>query len=151
TNASDHVARAARLNRANVEAESGSVDRAREEYDALLVLEPRDTAARHSRALLELRMGQAARAEQDLSALLDPRLPPGDRVSPRVRIEVLAERALARLLAGRTDLAIADASAVRAAHPCPAHERLWQRALLAAGRFADLRVDRPEVLAHLPL
>src|SRR5262249_5778548 len=63
----------------------------------------------------------------------------------------LAARALARLLLGRTDGAIADASAARAAHPCPAHERLWQRALLAAGRFEELGIDRPDAPARLPL
>ncbi|HZW30453.1 MAG TPA: protein kinase [Isosphaeraceae bacterium] len=151
TNARDRVARAARLNRANLDAESGSVDRARDEYDALLMLEPRDTAARLSRALLELRMGQAARAEQDLNALLDARLPQEYRLSSRSRIEVVSARALARLLTGRTAWALRDASEAREAHPCPAHERLWQRALLAAGRYQDLRVDRPEALARLPL
>ena len=145
TNTIDGVARAARLNRANLDVESGASARARAEYDALLALKPGDTVVRHSRALLELRMGQAAQAEDDLSALLEMGFPLRDRN------EILAARALARLLLGRTDGAIADASAARAAHPCPAHERLWQRALLAAGRFEDLGIDRPDAPARLPL
>src|SRR4029450_6495281 len=87
----------------------------------------------------------------DLSVLLDPRLPQEDRLSQKDRIEVLTARALARLLAGRTALEIVDASEAREAQPCPAHERLWQRALLAAGRYEDLRIDRPEALTRLPL
>ena len=53
---------AARLNLANMDAESGAVDRARREYDALLAEDLRDTTALLSRALLELRQGQANRA-----------------------------------------------------------------------------------------
>jgi tetratricopeptide (TPR) repeat protein len=90
-------------------------------------------------------MGQPARAEHDLSALLEPGVP------LKNRHDIAAARALARLLIGRAAMAIGDASEVREAHPCPPHERLWQRALLAAGRFQDLRVDRPETLARLPL
>ena len=145
SNDTDSYARAARLNRANIDAESGATDRARDEYDALLSLDFGDSAVRHSRAILELRMGQAARAEKDLSALLEM----GFRLKHPG--EILAARALARLLAGRTAAALDDASEARRVYPCPAHERLWQRALLAARRFESLQFDDPEALTLLPI
>jgi serine/threonine protein kinase/predicted Zn-dependent protease len=141
----DSFARAARLNRANIDVESGAVDRARAEYDALLMLDLSDTAVRHSRALLELRLGQAASAEKDLSALLEMGF------SLKHPGEILAARALARLLAGRTADALMDASEARRVYPCPAHERLWQRALLADRRFDELQLDRPDSVALLPI
>jgi tetratricopeptide (TPR) repeat protein len=141
----DSYARAARLNRANLDAESGQVDRARDEYDALLSLDFGDSAVRQSRAILELRMGQAGLAEKDLSALLEM----GFRLKHPG--EVLAARALARLLSGRTAAALEDASEARRVYPCPAHERLWQRALLAARRFDALQFDRPEAMTLLPI
>jgi tetratricopeptide (TPR) repeat protein len=144
-NVRDDIARAARLNLANIDVESGAIDRARAEYDELLGLEPGDTAVRQSRALLELRMGQAERAEHDLTALLDLDL------KPKNPNEILEARALARLLLGRTAQAMADASKARRAHPCPAHERLWQRTVLAARRAEHLDLDQPQTLALLPL
>ena len=62
---------AARLNRANIDAESGHVDLALREYDALLAEYYYDTSARFSRALLELRQGHAERALVDCNALLE--------------------------------------------------------------------------------
>ena len=133
----DTLARAARLNRANIDAESGAVDRARDEYDALLALDLSDTATRHSRALVELRMGQPDRAEKDLSALLEMGL--------RVKRpgEILGARATARLLAGRTAEALKDASEARRDYPCPAHERLWQRARSWPIAGSGAAPDRP--------
>jgi eukaryotic-like serine/threonine-protein kinase len=142
---SDDFARAARLNRANIDAESGAVESARNEYDALLSLDLRDAVARQSRAILELRMGQAVLAEKDLSAMLDM----GFRLKHPG--EILAARALARLLAGRPAEALEDASEARRVYPCPAYERIWQRALLAARRFDALQFDRPEAIALLPI
>jgi len=145
TDDSGVYARAARLNRANIAAESGDVDRARHEYDALLLSDLDDTAARHSRALLELRLGQAERASIDLTALLDRER------KLRNRDEVLAARALAFLMLGRGAEAVADATEAHRLRPSPAHERLRQRALLAARQAESLQLDRPEDLALLPL
>jgi tetratricopeptide (TPR) repeat protein len=64
---------------------------------------------------------------------------------------MLAARALARLVLGRTDRAITDAREAQALRPCPAYQRLCQRAVLAAGRFDALQLDRPEEISHLPL
>jgi eukaryotic-like serine/threonine-protein kinase len=139
------VARAARLNRANMDAESGAIDRARDEYDALIASDSRDTDARFSRALLELRLGQAERSETDLTALLEIGL------EIKNSDEVLAARALDRLLLGRAQEAFADASEAQQRHPCPAHERLRQRTLLAASRLDLLQLDRPDEVALLPL
>jgi len=139
------VARAARLNRANMNAESGSIERARDEYDALISFDPRDTSARFSRALLELRLGQAERSENDLTALLEMGL------EIKNSDEVLAARALDRLLLGRAQEAFADASEAQRRHPCPAHERLRQRTLLAARQLDLLQLDRPDEVARLPL
>jgi tetratricopeptide (TPR) repeat protein len=136
---------AARLNRANLDAESGAVDRARREYDALLSEDFRDTSARMSRALLELRRGQAERAYFDCSALLEIR---GKNTN---NDEVLAARAMALLLLGRPDEAIADATLAERTRPSPAHERLRQRTLLAARRLDTLQLDQPDELALLPL
>ena len=145
TNQDDTYARAARLNRANLDAESGEVERARDEYDALLSLDFGDAATRQSRAILELRMGQGLRAEKDLSTLLEMGFQlkhPG---------EIHAARALARLLERRAVQALEDATEARRVYPCPAHERIWLRALLAAGRFDALQFDRPETLSLLPI
>jgi len=135
----------ARLNRANIDAESGAIERARQEYDLLISEDLNDTSARFSRALLELREGQAERARVDCDALLDPKL---KIAAPD---QVLATRALALLLLGRPTEAIADASKAQRIGPSPAHERLRQRALLAARRLDDLQLDQPAELTLFPL
>ncbi len=145
TDRSGNYAKAARLNQANMDAESEAVERARRTYDELLLLDLQDTAVRHSRALLELRLGEAERALIDLTALLEI------KNGQKNRDEFLAARALALLLLARPALAVADASEAQRIRPCPAHERLRQRALLAARRFESLQLDRPEDLALLPL
>jgi serine/threonine protein kinase/predicted Zn-dependent protease len=144
--AADDLGRAARLNRANLDTDSGDYEGARREYDALLADDLRDTTVRHSRAILELRTGQAALAERDLSALLSM-----DRIRTKDRIEFLAERAQARLMMGQAAEAVADAREARGLHRCPAHDRLAQRALLAARRYDELQLDRPEDVTLLPL
>ena len=141
----DDYARAARLNRANIDAEIGNDQIALKEYDTLLALDLSDTATRQSRAILELRMGEVALAEKDLSALLEM----GFRL--KNPSDILATRALARLMAGRSNEALEDASEARRIAPSPAHERLWQRALLAAHRFDAIVFDRPEFINSLPL
>ncbi len=70
-----------------MDAESGDVSSAFKRYDRILRRDPRDTAARHSRALLELHLGQAEQAEADLSILLDSGL------TLENREEILAARA----------------------------------------------------------
>ncbi|HEX3447879.1 MAG TPA: protein kinase [Isosphaeraceae bacterium] len=136
---------AARLNLANMDAESGAVGRARQEYDALLADDLRDTSARMSRALLELRQGQANRAYIDCSTLLDM------QENAKDRDQVLATRALALLLLNRPAEAIADAREAQQIRPGPARERLRQRAILAARRIDLLQLEDPDEVALLPL
>jgi serine/threonine protein kinase/Tfp pilus assembly protein PilF len=136
---------AALLNLAYLDAESGNVALAFESYEQLLQRDPNDTAARHSRALLELRLGHAEAADAELSQLLD------SRVNLKNREEVLAARALARLVCGHAELAMADAKGALALRPCPSYQRLWQRAVLAARRVDCLQLDRPEEIWQLPL
>ena len=138
-------ARAARLNLANIDAESGAPERARQAYDALIFEDLTDTAARKSRALLELRLGQAERAAIDLTALLEA------KTRVKNRDELLAERALAFLLLGRGPQAVTDADEAQRTRPSPAHERLLQRALLAARRAESLQLERPEEVMVFPV
>ena len=142
---SGDYARAARLNVANIDAELGAVERARKEYDALILEDLTDTAARKSRALLELRLGQAERAAIDLTGLLE------GTSTVKNRDEMLAARALARLLLNRADEALADATEAQRYRPSPAHERLRQRAILAARRAESVQLDRPEQVALFPV
>ena len=139
-----NVARAARLNQANIDAESGLNDRARDEYDALISSDHHDTSARLSRALLELRLGQAERSENDLTALLEM----GQLI--KNPDDVLAARALARLMLGRVQEAFADASEASSLHPnaptCVCgNEPPWPRAIRL------LQLDRPDEVKRLPL
>jgi serine/threonine protein kinase/lipoprotein NlpI len=141
-------ARAARLNQANMDAETGAVEQARREYGELLLLDLQDTAVRHSRAVLELRLGRAEQALVDLTALLEMR--PGQK-KLKNRDEILSARALALLLLGRPELAAADAAEAERIRPSPANERLRQRALLAARRPEGLELEWPEDVALLPV
>jgi serine/threonine protein kinase/Tfp pilus assembly protein PilF len=138
-------ARAARLNLANIAAESGMEDRARSEYESLLRERPDNRDARFSRALLLLRQGQAEQAEADLDKLLEPGAP------ARGQAEILAARAVARLLRHRNPDAVGDAVVVRRLVPSPAHERLLQRAALAAGDLDRLQLERPEEIGTFPV
>jgi eukaryotic-like serine/threonine-protein kinase len=138
-------ARAARLNAANMDAESGAVEKARRAYDSLILEDLTDSTARKSRALLELRLGQADRALIDLTAILEA------KTELKNRHEVLAARALALLLLGRSTEAVADAAESQRLHPSPAHERLRQRALLAAGKVEGLQLERPEDVRAFPV
>jgi tetratricopeptide (TPR) repeat protein len=144
--ATDDYGRAARLNRANMLADSGQFRPARAEYDALLEEELRDPVVRHSRAILELRIGEPGLADRDLTALLGL-----TDLAVKDRVEYLAERAQARLLLGRAADAVADACEARRMLRSPAHDRLAQRVLLAARRYDELQIDRPEDVAYLPL
>ena len=121
------------------------MDRARAEYESLLTENPQDQITRFSRALLYLRRGEIKQAEADLDVIL--------RSGPLVtkRHEILATRAVARLLLRRTTEATADAAEAQRLRPCPSYQRLWQRALLAAGRYGELQLDRPEEISLLPV
>ncbi len=100
----DDLGRSARLNCANIDADSGKTGPALAEYNELLGENAADAEARHSRAILELRDGRAASAERDLDVLLSIGKP-----SRQERVEYLSERAQARLLLGRKAGAMADA------------------------------------------
>jgi serine/threonine protein kinase/predicted Zn-dependent protease len=135
--------RAARLNRAHLDLQSGAVEQAAAEYDRLLDEDPHDVQARYSRALLALRRGAPARAERDWTTLLQD--------DPNNAAEILARRAEAWLALGRPLAAEADADAAYRRHPSPAHERLWVRTLLALGRLDELLwLKAPDDLAMLP-
>jgi len=135
---------AARLNLANIDAESGREASAWATYEALLKTHPDDRPARLGRANLSLRLGQPDAALKDLNVLLGPGVKIGDRD------DVLATRAIALLLSKQWSEAVADAELARRLRPCPAHERLLQRTLLAASRFDELQLDRPEEILLLP-
>ncbi len=137
-------ARAARLNLANIDAESGREQRARATYETILKTRPDDAAARMSRANLSLRLGQPRAALQDLDLLLKPGVKLEDRD------DVLATRAIAHLLLNLRGEAVDDARLAQQTRPGPAHERLLQRTLLAAGRLEELQLDRPEEILLLP-
>jgi tetratricopeptide (TPR) repeat protein len=133
------------LNLANIDAESGRVERAHAGYDALLAANPGDSAARYSRALLDLRMGRPQAAAPELDRLID------DEPRGVARGDLLATRAVARMMLRRADEAVDDAMEARRLDHTPARDRLVQRALLRAGRHRRLRLDRPEELALFPL
>ena len=129
----DSIARAARLNRANIDAESGEVERARARIRCapLPGLRRRGDPSQPGDPSIEdgpARPGRegSERACWSWSTTLKE---PG---------EILAERALARLLSGRITDALDDAAEAGRIHPCPAHDRLWQRVLLSA---APIRPD----------
>ncbi len=139
------LGRAARLNQANMEADSGRIAAAFREYDALLEQEPRNADARFSRALVALQTGDARRAEIDFTTLLDLGLVEVNKG------EVMAARSLARLRLGRVEQALDDAQVARSLDPSPARERLRTRCLLAARRIEPLALDGPDQIATLPL
>jgi tetratricopeptide (TPR) repeat protein len=137
------LARAGRLNRAKLDIESGAVQQAWAEYDALLAEDPNDFATRFSHALLALELGQAARAEADLTLLL--------RDDPGNAAEYLPRRALARLALDRPLDAEADAASAFRRKPSPNIERLWIRTLVALGRVDELLwLKTPDDLDVLP-
>jgi serine/threonine protein kinase/Tfp pilus assembly protein PilF len=138
----DIPGRAARLNRAVLEAGVGAIDRARADYDWLLARDPNDVPARKGRALLALREGAAEAAEADLSDLT---------VRTHGRdVDVLAARVVALLLLEQADQAEDVAARILRLSPTPGHQRLWTRTLLAQRQVDDLPIDRPEVIAALP-
>jgi serine/threonine protein kinase/predicted Zn-dependent protease len=138
-------ARAARLNLANIDAESGREHLASAAYEGLLKQDSRDQAARLSRAYLNLRLGQPAKALGDLDFLFR------SETTSLKRAELLSARAIALLLLNRTSEAVSEAAVARGLRPCPSGERLWQRTLLAAGRYDELDLDRPDELLLLPV
>jgi len=141
----DELGLAARLNLANLDAESGDAARAHAGYGEVLALAPDDSAARLSRALLDLREGRPAPAASALDALIA-----GER-RELARSDLLATRAVVRMMLDRDDEAVADAREARRLDPSPARHRLVERTLLAAGRYEELQLDRPEELSMFPL
>jgi serine/threonine protein kinase/Tfp pilus assembly protein PilF len=137
-------ARAARLNLANIDAESGRTDAARRAYSKLLASDSGDRAARLSRALLFLRLNQPIAALEDLKLLLK------DPASPSDRADVLAAAAMANLLLHRGQDATDFALKAAQAQPSLTHERVLQRSLLAARRYDQLQLGRPEEVLLLP-
>jgi serine/threonine protein kinase/Tfp pilus assembly protein PilF len=138
-------ARAARTNLARIDAESGARDRARATYDDLLAEDPDDDTARLGRALLALQCSRLADAEADLTEALKRQPNPGNVA------DLLANRAVARLLLDRVAEADADAEAASRVRPTPGHRRLRTRTLLALGGVEELPLDDPEEIARLPL
>ena len=81
----------------------------------------------------------------DLTAILE------GKSKVKNRDEMLAARALARLLLGQPADALSDATDAQRDRPSPAHERLRQRAILAAHRIENLQLDRPEEVELFPV
>lgn len=139
-------ARAARLNRARLDAAAGEFDRARAACDGLIAEDLADGVVPPAlllRATLATRRGRLADAEADLDRLIDGFEP--------FRPDALAARAEVRLRLGRAAEAEADAGGALVLRPGPARERLLDRARLAAGHEASLRLERPEDLAKWPV
>ena len=137
----------ARLNLAQIDADSGQIGTAMREYTSLLEDNPADTQARQGRALLQMRQGQAEAAEADLDELLLQTTGREDSF----RAQALASRAMVRLVLGKPAEAEADALAALRIEPIPSHERLWTRTLFALGKVRELRIDRPEDIENLPI
>ncbi len=99
--------------------------------------------------MLTLRLGRAGAAEADLTWLLNAA--PG----AAGRAEVLAYRAMARLLRGLPEEAEADAAEALRLDPGPVRSRpvlrLWRRAVLASGGNLDLRDASPDEFALWPV
>ncbi len=129
---------AALLNLAYLDAESGDVSAAFKRYDRILTRDPATPRPATAALSWSCQLGQAEKAEADLSILLDS----GSKLENRE--EILAARALARLILGHADRAISDAGLAVALRPSPSYQRLCQRAILAAGRFDLLQLDRPD-------
>jgi tetratricopeptide (TPR) repeat protein len=138
------LGRAARLNKAKLDADTGLVDRARSEYESLLAEDPMDVPARLGRALLALRLGQAGEAEADLTVLIEQH-------GPAAPAELRAYRARARLTLRRLAEAESDAAAAFRAAPSPSRERLWVLTLLMRGRAGEQPLDQPDEVALLPV
>jgi eukaryotic-like serine/threonine-protein kinase len=144
------IARAARLNRSRLDVESGDYAKALSEYDALIAEWPDDSQARLARAQLALRVGKPSKAEEDLSILLRSPGSPQLGSDRAQRAEVFAYRARARLALAWPKGALEDADQAMALEPDPSRERLRLRALLAAQRTDEIRIDRPDVIDLLP-
>ncbi len=137
--------RAARLNLAKLDLNNGSRARAQALWSVLRTHESLDPGERFSLAVLAMRLGEPAWAESSLTSLLRDR--GGDAA------EIRSQRAVCRLALGKSAEAWADADAALSLHPCPGHERLRLRALLASRPAADLHelfvLDDPEEVRRL--
>jgi tetratricopeptide (TPR) repeat protein len=133
------------LNLANMDAESGREAKAIEAYDSLVKNHPEDTDAWESRAYLNLRLGRPRLALNDLEVLLE------QRKDQAKQGELRSARTIALLLLRRNQEAVAEADITRKLFPHPSTARLWQRSLLAAGRYDELELDRPEEVLLFPV
>lgn len=138
-------ARAALLNRAKLDADTGDLALARAEYDRLIKESPDDSRARLGRAMLALRTGDAAGAEADLNAMLAGKLTPADQA------DGLTNRSLARLALGRAIDASKDVEEALRLRPSPRLERLSARVNIAMGHVGQVALERPEEAESLPL
>ncbi len=137
----------ARLNRAELYANSGAVDKAFAEYDAMVAMDAKDIHARMGRSLVNLRQGRMQDADADLTEIL-LQTEGHDDVT---RAQAFSSRAMTRLILGHPVEAEADAAAAYRIEPIPSHDRLWARTLLALGRIREVKIDRPETFANLPI
>lgn len=144
TDPTGSYSRAARLNLAKLDADEGRVEEALEAYNALIYDEASDRQARRARSLLAIRRGDWEVADRDLTWLIH-------EAKGSSAADGLGFRALSRLARGEPRRALADAEASLALIPSPRVDRLRLRALLALGRFEDLRLHDPAILDALPL
>lgn len=133
--------RAARLNLAKLEADSGRSQVAIGWYLDVLSEFPNDSAAESALALLELTEGRANEAEARLSRMIER-----SRSDPRL----WADRAIALLLLNRPDEAANAAARSVEVDPSPRHLRIQARVLLATGRRPIRDRDDPDSIRRLP-
>ena len=133
------------LNLANIDAESGREDEASLAYDTLVKGNSEDLDARESRAYLNLRLGRPQLALSDLDMLLERR----KEAWKRGELQSAACDRPAALR--RNEEAVAEAADACRVWPHPSTARLWQRALLAAGRYDELELDRPDEISLFPV
>ena len=137
-------ASAGRLNRAKLDIDSGAVDRAWSEYDALLAADPRDVPARLSPGTARPPTLAARRRPMPISRSCFSRPPSGptrfSRPAPGLG-----------WCSVRSKEPNPTPRAPSAASPSPSRERLWIRTLLALHRVDDLLwLNRPDDLTILP-
>lgn len=140
--ADDPLVRAARMNLARLDAETGRAVEALRAYDQLLDARPDDAEARLGRALLRARQGRLEESLEDLDRL------DGSETLP---VAALTCRAQVNLALGRLVAAEDAAGTALRLRPDPARRRLWRRVLLARGRLGELALDDPADLERLPL
>lgn len=135
---SSALARNARLNRAQIEAEQGDLHQARTDYEAVLAESPDSLEARLGLAVLARARGDFTLAETLITTFLATITEPGWRA------QLLAERALVRYSLRKSADAAADAAEAFRLEPTVRRRRLVQRLTIArssASEIASLDVD----------